>query len=173
MNVNSLTKVVIACLILAMGCDRKSEKPQPALEVAFEWGEAAHGLAASLTASQAVFPSGQAVEVRYRIKNVSGREVTVWNSGFWPNHRLVVVDERDVEIALTEAGKEALAAFDPNGPRRKNIAVPLAPGAIDVQYASLDLRRYFQLTPGKYRARCLYHEGPVMVWSNSLAIEIQ
>lgn len=159
---------VCLCGVADFGCGGAPPPPSPQ-----QWGEAAHGLAASLAAERLTFPAGQPVEVCYRIKNVSEKEQILWNCGFWPNHRLVMTDAAGVEVPLTEAGQLMQSAFDPTGPRRKNIPVRLAPAGIDAQLPKLDLRQLFKLESGTYRIRCLYHDGAVQVWSNSLRIECQ
>jgi hypothetical protein len=130
-------------------------------------------LATSLAAEHLKVPAGQPIEVSFRIKNLSDKERVVWNCGFWPNHRLEVTDAAGAEVPLTQSGQLMKSAFAPTGPRRKNIAVRLAPGDIDVQLPKLDLRPLFNFGPGTYHLRCLYHDGEVQVWSNPLTIECQ
>jgi hypothetical protein len=156
------------CAMTDTGC---GGPPPPHSESSPPWGAAAHGLTASLAADKLTFATDQPVEVRFRIKNVADKEQTVWNCGFWPNHRLEMTDAQGAEVPMTEKGKQTKAAFAPTGPRRKTIPVTLAPAAMDEQTPKLDLRQYFQIAPGTYRVRCLYHEGPVKVWSNLLTIE--
>jgi hypothetical protein len=168
---NGFPMVVTLGLCLCATADPGSGGPGSQPERAPPWGDAAHGLAASLAADRLVFAADQPVTVRYRLKNVSDKEQTLWNCGFWPNHRLEMTDAKGKAVPLTELGKQMEAAFAPGGPRRKNLAVPLAPAAMNEKYAPIDLRQYFQFGPGVYRVRCLYHEPPVRVWSNPLSIE--
>jgi hypothetical protein len=112
-------------------------------------------------------PNLRKVPMNYEIQS----ERAVRN--IWPNHRLEVTDAAGAEVPLTKSGQLMKSAFAPTGPRRKNIAVRLAPGDIDVPLPKLDLRSLLKFGPGTYHLRCLYHDGEIQVWSNPLTIECQ
>src|SRR5262249_42886599 len=61
--------------------------PAPAAD---DFGVEVKGLRAKVTLAKAKFAVGEAIEVRYVVKNVSKEEQTIWHCGFWPNHQIVV-----------------------------------------------------------------------------------
>ena len=131
------------------------------------WGQPSGGMVASLSVVR-----GEALLVQYRIKNTSTEQQTVWHCGFWPNHKLIVTDGQGKEAQLTSVGQAGRAAFAPEGARRKNVAVNLAPQQVDAGYEPLALRTYFILPTGAIHIRCLYQEGEYKLWSNELVTEI-
>jgi hypothetical protein len=137
-----------------------------------QWGQPSGGLVASLSVARAPAAKGEALLVQYRAKNISAQQQTVWHCGFWPNHKVIVTDGQGREVALTGKGQAARAAFAPEGARRKNVAVNLAPQQMDSGYEPLDLRTYFILPTGAIHIRCLYQEGEYKLWSNELVTEI-
>src|SRR5262245_23555449 len=56
--------------------------PAPAAD---DFGAEVEGLRAKVTLAKAKFVVGEAVAVKYVVKNVSKEEQTLWRSGFWPN----------------------------------------------------------------------------------------
>ena len=136
------------------------------------WGQPSGGLVASLSVAKAPPAKGEAVLAQYRVRNISTEQQTVWHCGFWPNHKLIVTDGQGQEVRLTGKGQTARAAFAPEGARRKNVAVNLAPQQVDAGYEPLDLRTYFILPTGAIHIRCLYQEGTYKLWSNELVAEI-
>src|SRR5262249_39023524 len=63
--------------------------PAPAAD---DFGAEVKGLRAKVTLAKAKFAIGEAIKVKYVLKNISKDEQTVWHSGFWANHLIVVKD---------------------------------------------------------------------------------
>jgi RNA polymerase sigma factor (sigma-70 family) len=136
----------------------KAAPPAPA-PVADDFGAEVKGLRAKLTLPKAKFAIGEAIEVKYELKNVSKDEQTVWHSGFWANHLIVVKDADGKEPALTEFGKRLRKAFSPGGERGKNAPVKVPPGGEDAAYERYDLTWLYNLTKsGRYTVQYIYEE---------------
>jgi hypothetical protein len=139
-------------------------------------GEPSKGLVTRLEIAETKFKVGEPIQVRYTKTNVSDRPLTLWHSGFWPNHRIRVCDQRGELAPLTEQGQLRFKAFAPGGGRDKNFPNELAPGkdAPEPAYNLLDL--YDLRKPGLYSVQYLYEEYQSgwqgQVWSNVLVIEI-
>ena len=105
---------------------------------------------------------GESIAITFTIENKSEQPITIWQSGFWPNHLLIVKDQFDQEPTLTERGRLCRDAFKPDGPRKKNIPVLVQPGTSDVERFRLDLTTLYQLAPGQYTLRITYEDrvGP-------------
>lgn len=135
------------------------------------WGLPACGLTSSLTTIKERAAHNEPLLLRYRVKNVSQKNRVLWQSGFWPNHRLIAKDAEGLPLPLTQRGREVRAAFAPNGSRRKTFAVSLLPGAIEDTFAIIDLREFFDVNRVReLHICCIYHEGSVKVSSNILVI---
>jgi uncharacterized protein (TIGR03067 family) len=103
--------------------------------------------------------SGEAIPVKYVVKNVSKEEQILWHSGFWPNHVIVVKDAEGKEPPLTQFGQQCRKAFSPGGERGKNAPVRVPPGGEDTAYEQYDLTKLYDLTkPGRYTVRYVYEE---------------
>jgi hypothetical protein len=123
------------------------------------WGKEKNGLVSRVTAEKAEFKAGERIYIRYQIKNIDDEARTVWHSGFWPNHKIVVLDGDGKEAAPTAAGRERRGAFAPGGPRDKNVPVKLNRGDVDDAWVAYDLRELFVLDqPGKYTVQYHYEE---------------
>jgi RNA polymerase sigma factor (sigma-70 family) len=124
-----------------------------------DFGPEVKGLRAKVTLAKNTFDVGEAVLVKYVVKNVSREEQTLWHSGFWPNHQVVVRDAAGKEPPLTEFGGRCRKAFSPGGERWKNVAVKVALGAEDAAYEQYDLTKLYDLSrPGRYTVEYVYEE---------------
>jgi hypothetical protein len=111
---------------------------------------------------------GQPVLLVYSKQNTSSETMQVWHAGFWPNHRILVLNPAGKAPAMTDMGKSVLAAFSPRGPRDKNIEWPLKPGVVDVSEGNYDLSNLFTFTEvGRYTVQVDYEEE-VVIRSNVL-----
>jgi hypothetical protein len=110
----------------------------------------------------------QKILAHYRIQNASDGEIVLWQSGFWPNNTIVVLNDRGESVKLTKEGRRNLAAFSPGGARNKNFRVQLKPHeSIDIN--TLDLRRFFVLNArGNYTVRFIYEEYQDGGWQGKL-----
>jgi hypothetical protein len=130
------------------------------------FGPKVKGLRAKVSVPQGRFAVGEAMPVKYVVKNVSQEEQTLWHRGFWPNHVIVVKDAEGKERSLTEFGSQCRKAFAPN--RRhdkdtpeggKSVPVKVPPGGEDSAYEQYDLTKLFDLSrPGRYTVQYLYDE---------------
>jgi len=131
-------------------------------------GEKVSGLRSCIWVDSTEVRARQKVLVHYRIQNASDSEIVLWQSGFWPNNTIVVLNDRGESVKLTKEGRRNLAAFSPGGARNKNFRVRLKSNeSIDV--ITLDLRRFFVLNaPGNYNVRFIYEEYQDGGWQGKL-----
>jgi RNA polymerase sigma factor (sigma-70 family) len=134
----------------------KAPIPPPARA---DFGPEVKGLRAKVTLAKDKFQVGEAVPATYVVKNVSKEEQTLWHSGFWPNHLIVVKDADGKEPPLTEFGRQRRQAFSPGGERSKNVAVNVPAGGEDAAYEKYDLTKLHDLSrPGRYTVQYVYEE---------------
>lgn len=131
-------------------------------------GEEVSGLRSCIWLDSQTFGSKQKILVHYRIQNVSGSEIALWQSGFWPNNKIVALDDHGASVKLTREGRQKLAAFSPGGERTKNFLMRLKSNeSFDV--TTLDLRKLFVFeSPGNYTVRFLYEEYQDGGWQGKL-----
>jgi RNA polymerase sigma factor (sigma-70 family) len=123
------------------------------------FGDEVKGLRARVTLAKEKFEVGEAVPVKYVVKNVSKDEQTLWHSGFWPHHQIIVKDADGKEPPLTEYGKERRKSFSPGGERGKNVPVKVPAGGEDAAYEQYDLAGLYDLSkPGRYKVQYVYEE---------------
>jgi hypothetical protein len=133
--------------------------PEPITPRQDEFGPEVKGLRAKVSLAKAKCEVGESIPVRYAVRNVSKAEQTVWHSGFWPNHLVLVRDAGGKEAVPTEFGKRCRQAFAPGGERFKNAAVKVPPGGEDAAYEQYDLTKLFDLSkPGRYTVQYVYEE---------------
>lgn len=125
-----------------------------------------------------VFRPDEAIPLTLKIENRSPHPVTIWFSGFWPNHRVVVSDDRGKEPPLTSDGKARRDAFAPDGGSRdKNSPHVLGAGKTHQELSDLNVASLYRLGPGRYRVQATYHDlqgpTPLRVTSNAVSFEIE
>jgi hypothetical protein len=136
----------------------EAARPAPA-PVADDFGAEVKGLRTNVSLAKAKFALGEAIQVKYVVKNVSKEEQTVWHSGFWPNHLIVVKDVDGKEPALTEFGKQLRKAFSPGGKRGKNAPVKVPAGGEDTAYENYDVTWHYNISKsGRYTVQYIYEE---------------
>jgi RNA polymerase sigma factor (sigma-70 family) len=141
--------------------DEKVVGKEPAREAPADddFGDEVKGLRAKVSLAKRKFAAGEPIEVKYVVKNVSKEEQTLWHSGFWANHQVLVNDADGKEPPLTEFGEERRKAFSPGGVRKKNSPVEVPAGGEDAAYEKYDLTKLFDLSkPGRYTVRYVYEE---------------
>src|SRR5262249_7152167 len=123
-------------------------RPAPAAD---DGGAEVKGLRAQVALAKAKFAVGEPIVGKYVVKNVSKEEQTIWHSGFWANHQIIVKDTAGKEPALTDFGKQLRKAFSPGGERFKNVAVKVPAGGEDAAYEQYDLNWLYDLNrSGRY-----------------------
>jgi RNA polymerase sigma factor (sigma-70 family) len=137
--------------------------PPAALQVqparAEDFGAEVKGLRAKVTLAKKRFKVGEAIPVKYTVKNVSKVEQIVWHSGFWFNHLILVRDAKGKEPPLTVLGQQCRKSFSPGGPRKKNAPVKIPPDREDTAYEQYDLAKLYDLSkPGRYTVQYVYEE---------------
>jgi RNA polymerase sigma factor (sigma-70 family) len=124
-----------------------------------DFGPDVKGLRARVSLLRSKFIVGDPIEVSYVVKNVSKEEQTLWHSGFWPNHQVIVHDLFGKEAPLTNFGRQARRAFSPGGVRDENALVKVPPGGEDATEGKYDLLRLYDLSrPGVYTVQYIYQE---------------
>jgi hypothetical protein len=126
--------------------------------------------------SKKTFKHGEPISVSFTITNRSGGQITIWLSGFWPNHYINVRDQNGIEPPLTAVGQERRKAFQPSGPRRKNIPFVLKPNDVFQNDIRPDLSDLYQLGPGRYTVEITYDDRqsptPLSVTSAAVAFDV-
>jgi hypothetical protein len=192
---------VALALLLASGCSDPEEQPSRAASELHEENPsvvtsnreiaplAAHAppvegnlenqagpFRATIAVNGPAFAVGESPVVRFSIQNIGDKKADIWNAGFWPNHRVHLVDQDQQAVQLTDFGKQCLAAFSPGGARDKNVQIPLSPGEVYDRYQPIALNRMFKLVPGNYRVQVEYQElngaNSTHVYSNQLRFQI-
>jgi RNA polymerase sigma factor (sigma-70 family) len=180
MFLNRIKTVVPALLaVVALGVgggllasrthSQEQSRPQPmpqeekaaaaAVGAADDFGPEVKGLRARVTLAREAFEVGQPIEASYTVKNVAKEEQTIWLSGFWPNHEIIVRDAAGKEPPLTTAGTQRRQAFAPGGDRDRNVPVKLPPGGEDATEGKYDLATLYDLSkPGRYTVQYFYEE---------------
>src|SRR5579864_4026223 len=141
-------------------------------------GPKVKGLQAKVSLAKETFAVGVAIPVKYVVKNVSKEEQTLWHSGFWPNHVIIVKDAGGKEPPLTPFGEQCRKAFSPGGERSKNVPWKVPAGGEDAAYEPYDLTKLYDLAkPGRYTVQYVYEEKQAEGWqgrlpSNEAAFEV-
>jgi hypothetical protein len=137
--------------------------------------DAAGRVVAVATLEKASYRRGEPIPVGFELRNRTAGPVTVWHSGFWPNHLVVVRDRDGVEPPLTPAGRERRAAFRPDGEREKNFPVVLRPGGSAREDGAADLADLYRLGPGAYTLVVSYddRQGPTPTVAVATAIDFE
>jgi hypothetical protein len=140
-------------------------------------GLAVGPLQASITLDQDTFKLGAPrILVRYQIQNVSKEPVFIWHRNFWPNHEIVVVDEKGVPVLRTPLGEGYLKQFAWEAEK------PLEPSAqraellgskSDSTYGAQNLAMFFKFEkPGKYHVQIKHKEYHPDAWTGELSSNI-
>jgi len=130
-------------------------------------------LASSADDALPVVAAKPPLAIRYEVKNVSPQPLTLWHSGFWPNHRIRLFRPDGGEAPLTPHGRKMREAFAPRGKRGKNVEWIVEPGKVDDTEGRYDLTELFDLSrPGLYLLQVEYEEE-VRLHSNVLPFWVQ
>lgn len=122
-----------------------------------------------------VFRHGEPIGASIEFRNLAGPEMTIWISGFWPNHKVVVKDEAGIEPPLTDLGKRGRDAFSPGGGRDKNFPRIVKRGG---KYGIVaDITYIYDLAPGEYRLEVTYDDEhgptPLRITSDSVKFRVK
>jgi RNA polymerase sigma factor (sigma-70 family) len=116
-------------------------------------GPEVKGLRASVTLPKEKFEVGEAIPVAYVVKNVSKDEQTLYHSGFWANHEIVVRGADGKEPPLTDAGKQQRQVV------AQSVPVKVPAGGEDAPDEKYDLATLYDLSkPGRYTVQYVYEE---------------
>ena len=135
------------------------------------------------------FASGEKIPFAFKITNNSPRTVTLWSSGFWPNHLVEVRDAAGRLLPATPEGQLRSRSFAPGGPRRKNAPIKLGPGeswpklkggedpARRTEFDdSFGLDGLFEFQAGTFTVRVTYHDDspptPLKLLSREVKFEV-
>jgi hypothetical protein len=122
-----------------------------------------------IKSDKGVYRYGEDVVLSVSVENQSGREVVIWRSSFFLNHRLRVLNAEGVEPELTDLGKQVRAeAASDLGERRKNYPIKLAPGQIDQTHPPVKVTDIYKLPPGRYLIVVEYNDPQCEGFSGSL-----
>lgn len=88
--------------------------------------------------------------------NHTDQPLEIWAAGFWPNHKLTLLNAKGEHVPLTEIGKQGVALFE-SGARGKNFPI-LVPARGSYSYKTPPLPDFFELSPGQYSLTVVYSE---------------
>lgn len=135
------------------------------------------GIIYSAVLNKATYRSGEPIQLSLSFENPTEAAVTIWLSGFWPNHEILVTDDAGEEPPLTEDGKRRRAAFAPDGERDKNAPRVLSPGMRYRDAKGLDLTDLYRFEKGTYQVRAAYHDmqepTPLYAATKAIAFEVK
>lgn len=135
------------------------------------------GMIYTVSLATTTFRHSEPIRLEAKFENGSRAPVTIWISGFWPNHRVVVKDKAGQEPALTKEGEARRKAFAPQGGRDKNAPHILNPGEIYRDSIEVDLNRLYRLGPSHYTVEVTYEDDqgptPLRVTSKAISFEIK
>lgn len=124
-----------------------------------EYSSATTGLQAIVRLPQTRFAVGKAIVPIFIIKNLSERRITIWQCGFWCNHLVIVKNANGKAVPLTDLGKITRQRFSPDGPRRKNLPIYLAPGSENEVVIPQSLTAIYELSKtGNYTIQIIYED---------------
>ncbi|APW62089.1 hypothetical protein BSF38_03621 [Paludisphaera borealis] len=109
-------------------------------------------------------------------KNQGGRDLTIWDSSFCLNHKIIVKDEAGNSPPLTAKGMGCRNAFAPAGGRDRNRPIVIAPGKSHRATAEVDVAIHYQLESGKqYALEVVYddRQEPTPLTLTSKAVEFK
>jgi hypothetical protein len=117
-----------------------------------------------------------ALWLRDEVENLDSTPVKLWHSGFWTNHRVLIMNEAGKEAPLTNYGEERKKTFTPRGARDKNAPWSVDPGVLEESDGPINLSALTPLfveptQPGKYSLRVDYEED-IAFSSNTLTVFI-
>lgn len=94
--------------------------------------------------------------VKLRFTNDSSKRIQIWTCGFWPNHRVHLMDAAGNAVRRTGFGSRVDGLFGTLD-RDKNISIELKPG-VGHSYETPDLRKLFDLKPGRFKLKIEYSD---------------
>ncbi len=134
------------------------------------------GLKYGASLRKSTFKPLEPIRLETEFKNGSGEPVTIWLSGYWPNHQIIVKDLTGNEPILTKDGEARRRAFAPAGARDKNSPRILKSGEI-YREGGVDLDRLYNLSSNRYTVQIIYQDDqaptPLKVASETLSFEIK
>ncbi|MDR3622473.1 MAG: hypothetical protein P4L85_24190 [Paludisphaera borealis] len=109
-------------------------------------------------------------------KNQGGRDLTIWNIGFFGNHQVVIKDEAGDSPPLTAAGTRCREAFSQGRIRDRSKPTVIKPGKSYLVALKLDVASLYQLESGKqYALEIVYddHSEPTPLKLTSKAVRFE
>jgi hypothetical protein len=149
----------------------------------YPWGLESTGLLMKVCLEKHTFKFNETINFICFHKSISPMRMAIWDSNFWPNHIVRLLDEKGTEVQRTGLGQKTLKAFSPGGERMKNVEVILEPGETD-QGFPFTLNKYFAIERGGlYSLQVTFEEYQPGIhaykswmgkcWSNIVIFEVQ
>ena len=128
-------------------------------------------------ADRQVYGRGDPIVLHLSVVNNTERDITIWRTSFFTNHRIVIKNARGMFPEMTENGRRASRLFDPGVERMGNFPVLLAPGKRDKTLDAVTLSDLFVLPEGTYYANIIYEDYQCtgfsgILCSNEIAFEV-
>src|SRR5205085_1601682 len=117
---NPSTDDISVVVKFSHGTSRSNHPTGKEMNTTSGFGREVKGLRAKITLKKPRFLVGEPIQVHYVVRNVASVAQTIWHSGFWPNHLVLVKEANGKEAPLTGVGQAVRHAFAPDGVRDKN-----------------------------------------------------
>jgi hypothetical protein len=145
--------LLICALAIFVLCSCQTEIP----DSEGQWGKEKDGLQSRITLSYEPEIEHEVI-VHYSVRNVSPTNIVLWDSGFWPNHLVILQDRRGRGCDVTPDGKIRADFFDPGGNRMKNARYILPKGEVYAK-SPIKLSELYRLEGGEtYKVKIVYEE---------------
>ncbi len=125
------------------------------------------------------FRAKEPILIKLIFINQTKNSITIWKSGFWPNHLVEVFDEFGREAKLSDEGFTRRQAYDPktNRGRDKNAESVLTPNESMDDLIITDIKSLYLLNLGNYTLRVTYCDfqgpTPIKITSNIVSFKIE
>jgi uncharacterized protein (DUF2141 family) len=129
-----------------------------------------------LKLARSSFKEGAPIKLDLVFRNLSKHSITIWFSGFWPNHQIKVVNEQGQMAPMTAFGERCWSiAGKASRERDKNYPRVVSPGGTLRDGSPADLTTLYTLKPGKYTVTVVYHDeqGPTPIKAVSNPVEFE
>lgn len=110
--------------------------------------------------------------VHITIKNISDHTITIWNKGFWTNHRGILTTALNEEVPMTAEGMQRKNAFNGGVENQKGIEIILKKGEVYDAYTPVNICNLYRVEKtGTYYFQIAFKdEDTDEIVSNKLAV---
>jgi len=124
----------------------------------------------------ATYKRGEKIIPEIEYKNQTNRDLTIWSSGFYTNHKVVIKDEAGDSPRSTAAGTRWRKLFSQGTNRDGSRPIVIAPGKTESAAGPIDVAKLYQLEAGeRYALELIYDDvtGPTPLKMTSKAVKFE